>query len=82
MIVPHGFGVMIDFIGYYKGKFQNGKADGKGNFVEGDTNTVYRGDWEGGRFIHGSIENEEIKFGGDLEPQDDRCHGTLLFKEK
>lgn len=35
MILPHGFGVMIDFIGYYKGKFYNGKAHGKGNFVEG-----------------------------------------------
>lgn len=56
-ILPTGEGILFSDKGMYSGTFEKGKAHGKGQFRELHSKAVYKGNWEGGVLVEGSIEN-------------------------
>lgn len=55
--LPHGVGILLSNEGMYSGNFMNGKAHGEGNYVDRVSKTSYRGNWEQGQLVSGTIDN-------------------------
>jgi hypothetical protein len=67
--------------GIYKGVFQDGRAHGKGTFIQSNTKTAFKGEWREGVFIGGIVENEIIKYIGEMKEGQAEGKGKLTFKK-
>ena len=81
-ILPSNDGILISEQGIYVGSFDKGKADGKGTFKDLDLKAIYKGEWESGVLVQGSIENNAFRFEGPFQDALATGRGKLVFKEK